>query len=891
MYKLIRKKLAKSVSNIQASEDFEWRKWLKEPSLQEEKIEGFVASLEDTDHLNQWLEKPSYEKRQVILQEVVVLPELKDFSSRKTKTNLVFFGFGSPDVKKFKPEEYETDYKHKPQEIKFRNKSINVKSIDCEIPNSMFKNQPWELKPEIIKIDLLNADMFSIEKNRDNIINVELAAIAVPPKIYKDKILSLSKIKQTRIYFLKNINVKQAKLLGNLANIFVQPDVFEPNLNILGMKQETIEEQIPEADSIEDTVSNINIVEKISSIEEVYVETEQVPNVNIIDELAINNEEQSEDNIEQENEDDINYENVFESLYNFQKEGAEFLLEHKRALLSDELGLGKTVQAVSTLKNLFESGRIKSALIICTSDRIGSVGRLEGHVDGWIGHLHKRVPELNVVHLSGSIQERKKKWQSAPDILISTYDNFFFDIVENVAGSKELKHFNCLVLDEVQFLFNRKFDGDKFLKSMNPKYIMALSSIPNENVKNNLDSIFKNKFSIKSYLRRSKKDVVKETPGVVWQNKWLEMDEDQAVEYNDAFISAKEKVSWLLESGNPLRFNANIFTILHQLKQICNFSANSIKSPKTELLTRQIEFIAKNNKKVVVFSQYDKAGTKKIEEILNKSGIKYLSYAPGMSTKEMESTTKNFISKSSITAMIVGVKPGRMKIASTEIPYVIHFDLWWNPASLWQTETVLRSARSALLSENLSVYSYLMKGTIEERINNLLFRKGLLNKNVMENIAADTIAEMVANEEWLEVFDMPDNKFKNMYEAALQEIWTKIENYSEAELMEKGKNLFTKLGYRNLDLAENNNGGYFDMRGIIKKANYDQQMNARFVFNDYLESEEIKNHLTELREKTNNGKVFLISKGTFEMTELILPNATLIDHKLLANYFYQFRVM
>ena len=81
------------------------------------------------------------------------------------------------------------------------------------------------------------------------------------------------------------------------------------------------------------------------------------------------------------------------------------------------------------------------------------------------------------------------------------------------------------------------------------------------------------------------------------------------------------------------------------------------------------------------------------------------------------------------------------------------------------------------------------------------------------------------------------------------------------------------------------------MRGIIKKVNYDQQMNARFVFNDYLESEEIKNHLTELREKTNNGKVFLISKGTFEMTELILPNATLIDHKLLANYFYQFRVM
>ena len=57
--------------------------------------------------------------------------------------------------------------------------------------------------------------------------------------------------------------------------------------------------------------------------------------------------------------------NVFESLYNYQREGAEFLLKHKRVLLSDELGLGKTVQAISALKNLFESGRTGSALIIC----------------------------------------------------------------------------------------------------------------------------------------------------------------------------------------------------------------------------------------------------------------------------------------------------------------------------------------------------------------------------------------------------------------------------------------------------------------------------------------------------------------------------------------------
>ena len=675
------------------------------------------------------------------------------------------------------------------------------------------------------------------------------------------------------------------------------------------MKEEVISINLSETNLVEDTVAEtiaeVSHIEETPLIEEIQVEMEVIPNVDIIPEESIPtkvDEKQEENKIEEEKkeekkeeekeeEDDNNYVNVFESLYNYQREGAEFLLRHKRALLSDELGLGKTVQAISALKNLFESGRTGSALIICPADQIGSTGKIEGLMDGWIGHLHERAPELKVVQLTGNLHERKKKWQTTTGVLISTYENFFFDIEENAAGSKELKHFNCIVLDEAQLLFNKKSVSDTLPKLINSKYILALSSIRSDEIKDNLNTIFKDEFSIKSYLGRSKKDVVKEIPNIVWQDKWLDMDEEQSTEYKDAFVSAKEKVSWLLESGNPLRFNANIFTILHQLKQTCNFSSNNENSPKTELLTRQIKLIAKNNKKVVVFSQYDKAGTKKIEEVLGKSGVAYISCAPGMSTKDVESTIKNFISSKSITAMIAGVKPGRMKITSAEIPYVINFDQWWNPATVWQTETVFTPSRSVLLNENLNIYSYLMKGTIEEKINNLLYRKGFLNKCVMEYVNADSIAEMIANQEWLDVFDMPDKEFKNKYENALGELTSKIENSSSAEMMEKGKNFFSKLGYRNVDAFESADKDYFDIRGIIKKVNYDLQMNARFVSKDYLSSEEVKNYLEELKEKTRNGKIFLVSKGEFEKTELNTPNAALIDLGLLTNYFYHFRVV
>jgi SNF2 family DNA or RNA helicase len=878
MYRLIRKKLAESISSIKQTDDFEWKKWLKVPALDEEEIESFQTSLVDTNHLNNWLTEPTHEKKEVFLSQVEIFPELKDYSSKKTRINLIFFGLGSPEINKFKLSAFEAKYKRKPPEVKFREKPVKVKNIECTISNTVIENQNWELKTETIEVDLLNAEELKYFGSK----NVEFNT--APPAIYKVKILSLDNIKLAKIYFLKNITLKPTKPLGEKYSVLKDPLVVEQDVNLLGMLPEEIVYEDIEAEIIPD--------EEVLSVEEIYVETEVVPDVSVeTNELETSKDEKvSESEEEPEEEEDNNYVNVFESLYGFQEKGAEYLLKHKKALLNDELGLGKTVQAVSALKNLFGNGRIKSALVICSSEELGSIGSTEC-TDGWIGHLHSRAPDLKVVHLNGSLKERKKKWKNAFDVLISTYKNFFLDVEEKVVAPTELKQFDCLIIDEIQFYFEKKFDSEKLLKSINPKYIWALSSMSIGDLGKDLNSVSKNKFSIKNYIGRSKKDVIKEIPNVVWQEKWLDMDDEQAAEYNDAFISVKEKVSWLMESGNPLRFNANIFTILHQLKQICNFSENKKKSAKTELLIKQVELIAGNNKKVIIFSQYDKT-TKKIEEILKNDKIEYVSYAPGMSTKAMQSTIKDFTSKPSVTAMIAGVKPGRMKITSGEIPYVIHFDQWWNPASVWQTaETIGSSSKSTFLNENLNIYSYLMKGTIEEKIKDLLLRKGFLNKNIMENVSADSIAAMIANEEWLEVFDMLDDGFKNKQESVIQELEGQIGEDSPEELIEIGKKLFTKLGYRNLDILKNTEKNYFDIRGIVKKVNYDLQMNARFLFEDPLGKEEIKKHIVDLKERTNNGRMFLIVKNIFDEPQLSIHNTSLLDFKLLSNYLYQFRVV
>jgi len=929
MYKTIRKKVASTVSEIERTEDFAWGKWLKEPALHEHVIEGFQTSLLDTNHLNSWIEKPAFSKQKIDFRETYIFPEFSNLHPKKTKTYTVFFSISKTELKKFRLFDRQFKFEHRPEKVELGSIQINVRDIKWNLPQTEVEEKPWELKPVILKIDLLDADNLALNKDAGKEFKVEFKVVKTPPKIYKVKITGLDKIKLAKIYYLKNISLHDVRILRDSYNLLNKPAVQQEELKYFVIEEEKKPEVLQENAVVEEPletvrpteiyneVTNKSVDQQMSELlsgkfnldegvieNEIYQETKTEEEINI-PVLNENIPEEKEDKIieepkeaepeeaeEHEEVDENEQENRFESLYYFQEKGAEFLLDSKRALLSDEMGMGKTVEVIAALKNHFAGNKIKYAVIICEPTEIGSWGKIPGDVDGWLGHFHQRAPELKAEAGNGTPQERSRQWKKLPDVFVLSYDSFFFDLEENIIDLKELKKNACLIFDEVQILIDHKyFNTQKLSRSVNPKYLWSLSSYPEEAIKEKLEKVFKEKLSIKNYLGRSKKEIESDLPGIIWQSKWLTLDEEQVEEYNEAFATAKEKVQWFLESGNPLRFNANVFTLLHQLKQVCNFSEKKGKSSKTKLLLEQVSRIAENNQKVVIFSQYDKAGTKKIEELLKKNNIKFLSYAPGMSTKEMENVLKNFCSPASsgVTALVTGVKPSRIKIPSGNISYVIHFDIWWNPASLWQTEEAILGSSKG--EQSLNIYSYLMKDTVEERIHSLLYKKSFLNKHIIETVNPDSIAEMITNPEWLEIFDMHDEEYKQRYQKGLLETEKRIDNYSTAEFIERGKNFFTKLGYKNLDFVEKKDNNSFDIKGIYKKAKFDQQMCARFLLKNVIAEDEVKANLAELKEKTNNGKYFLITRGTFEGDEVIHSNEALIDRGLLTNYFYQFIVI
>jgi len=87
----------------------------------------------------------------------------------------------------------------------------------------------------------------------------------------------------------------------------------------------------------------------------------------------------------------------------------------------------------------------------------------------------------------------------------------------------------------------------------------------------------------------------------------------------------------------------------------------------------------------------------------------------------------------------------------TEANYVFHFDLWWNPATALQAED--RTHRIGQ-GKQVFVQSLLTTGTVEERIDRILRRKGILFREVIDDLSATDIRQAISEEELLEVFDL-----------------------------------------------------------------------------------------------------------------------------------------
>jgi len=96
---------------------------------------------------------------------------------------------------------------------------------------------------------------------------------------------------------------------------------------------------------------------------------------------------------------------------------------------------------------------------------------------------------------------------------------------------------------------------------------------------------------------------------------------------------------------------------------------------------------------------------------------------------------------------ILSLKAGGTGLNLTAVSNVIHYDLWWNPAV--DTQATDRAYRIGQ-KKNVQVYRLINKGTIEEKIDNMIREKRFLadltvasGETWLGNLTNDKLKELV----------------------------------------------------------------------------------------------------------------------------------------------------
>jgi len=426
------------------------------------------------------------------------------------------------------------------------------------------------------------------------------------------------------------------------------------------------------------------------------------------------------------------------NLYGFQTKGVEFLLDTETVLLGDDMGTGKTVQAAVALRILFQTGKIRTALVVCPVSVIPN----------WSRELAKWAGNLAVTVVRGVKEYRKDCWRQPAHIWLTTYDTLRNDL-EDVELLRK-GEFGLIIADEAQRIKNRNAGLSKAIRELRANHRWGLTGTPLENHLEDVFSIFEfikpGLFEARDYypqevqsvikpyfLRRRKQDVLADLPPLVQNPVWLRLEDEQRKSYNEL---EEQGVLELHAKGETITAH-NILVLIGKLKQVCNRCPRTGESSKMVWLRDSLDDITAEGDKALVFSQYvDErfAGANWIESELANFGT--LNYSKATSDKKRKEMLAAFGEKPEHKVFVGHPKTAGLGLNElVAANYVIHFDHWWNPAVM--NQATARAHRPGQKKATVFAYDLWIEDTYEEIIFAILKDKQGLYDEVIDSLSAE----------------------------------------------------------------------------------------------------------------------------------------------------------
>lgn len=440
----------------------------------------------------------------------------------------------------------------------------------------------------------------------------------------------------------------------------------------------------------------------------------------------------------------------------YQKDGYNWLwFLHKNGfngILADEMGLGKTHQAMALLSAVYNNGTELPSLIVCPTSVL----------DHWEDKLTEYAPALKVSRYHG-LKREGLLLDMHPATILTTYTILSRDIER----LREIE-WKYIILDEAQKIKNFKTKMFRASKQLKAHHRLALTGTPVENRLSELWSIFDflnpgylwshkefrerfetpiMKYSDRSAeatlkriihpfkLRRLKTDVLKDLPPKVEDTRLCELAPHQIALYRS--IVDKEGmnlIEHLKDSRTKVEY-IHIFSVLSKLKRICDHPSlvltgrkkGSLTSGKFESFKELLDEAIESGEKVVVFSQYLEM-MDIIEAWLKRKRIGYSSLRG--STRNRRRVIERFQEDPECRVFVGSLMAGGLGIDLTSASVVIHYDRWWNAARENQaTDRVHRIGQK----KGVNVFKLITRGTLEEKIDNIIKRKAELMDTIVEN--------------------------------------------------------------------------------------------------------------------------------------------------------------
>ena len=438
------------------------------------------------------------------------------------------------------------------------------------------------------------------------------------------------------------------------------------------------------------------------------------------------------------------------------------------ACLADDMGLGKTIQVLSLLLVLRRGakGKRQPNLLVAPASLLAN----------WADEMARFAPGLKslIAHTSGmstgELASLSPERLAQVDLVITSYGSLLR--IPWLATTQ----WNLVVLDEAQAIKNPGAKQTHAAKKLAAKARIALTGTPIENRLGDLWSIFDfcnpgllgsakefgsytkslankphNPYGplrelVRPYiLRRLKTDktVISDLPDKTEVKAFCPLSRKQAALYQQAVKDLAEQ----LKDAEGIRRKGLVLSFLMRFKQICNHPSQWLgdgawaeeDSGKWARLRELGEVIAAKQEKALVFTQFREVTAPLASFLGGVFGRPGLVLHGETEVKKRKDLVRRFQEDESVPFFVLSLKAGGSGLNLTAASHVVHFDRWWNPAVENQaTDRAFRIGQT----KNVLVHKFVCRGTVEEKIDELIESKKQLSKELLEGGGEMNLTEL-----------------------------------------------------------------------------------------------------------------------------------------------------